>query len=689
VHDRLQNVADGTPHVSSSKTGRPACWRASDWMHTIQPTADSPTPTGFDGGPDRGMSLLSGMLRGTRDHVAIKALDGRYLYVNPAAAEWFGLPVESIVGRTNVDLWGDTEAAAIAERDHALLELGQPMEYEEVLERDGVTRTWLTTKEVIRDEAGGAIAHAAISREITERVAADRALARSDEALRRTAQLLNAIVDTTTDHISVRDVDGRFLLVNRAVAGWYGGPAESMLGRTCAELFGPEYAAAIAERDRLFFASGVPMSYEETQTRQGATRSWLTTRDMIRDDAGGIVAHFAISHEITELKRAEEQSMQSQKMESIGRLAGGIAHDFNNLLTVISGNAQFLLVDLVDHPGRAAAQEIATAADRAATVTRQLLAFSRQQVLAPEVLDVRSIVRDIEPLFRRLVGEDVDIETQIGTLPGLVRVDRSQLEQALLNLVINARDAMPEGGKLTIGVAAVDQVEPDPRSDGASPGPYVLLTVADTGSGIEAGVLGHIIEPFFTTKGPGKGTGLGLSMVDGVVRQSGGHLWVDTEVGVGTTFRIQLPRVLADNGAPPPVAALSRDPGGHEVILLVEDERGVRQFASQTLDRAGYRVLEASGPAAAALIIEERGADIDLLLTDVVMPGGTGPQVAHMLESANARAVVLFMSGYTDDAISHQGVLEPGVTLIAKPFSAEALLAAVRSVLGMVALERG
>jgi PAS domain S-box-containing protein len=549
-------------------------------------------------------------------------------------------------------------------------------------------RTWLTTKDAVRDQAGAIIAYGSISREITERVEAERALARSDEALRASTRLLRAIVDTTVDHISVRDVDGRFLLVNGACAAWYGGAPETMIGRTCHDLFGPEYGNKIAQRDRAILGSGAPMNSEEVETRHGATLSWNTTRDVIRDDAGAIVAHFAISRDITELKAAGEKSQQSQKMESIGRLAGGIAHDFNNLLTVISGNAQFLLADLADHPGLAAAEEIATAADRAAIVTRQLLAFSRQQVLAPEVLDVRSVVTDIDPLIRRLVNESVEIETRAGDVEALVRVDRSQLEQALLNLVINARDAMPGGGRLTIAVANIDLGGDPSAPPGAAFGPCVELTVADTGHGMDAAVLDHVFEPFFTTKGPGKGTGLGLAMVDGVVRQSGGQLGVETEPGHGTTFRILFPRVLDATLPPRPAASLGPDPGGHEVILLVEDEPGVRQFARQTLRRAGYEVLEASGPGAARLIIDERGSEIDLLLTDVVMPGGTGPEVARLLASRNAAAAILYMSGYTDDAISHQGVLEPGVTLVSKPFSAEQLRAAVRGILGEALIAR-
>jgi PAS domain S-box-containing protein len=623
------------------------------------------------------------MLNSARDHIVIKDVHGRYIYLNPAAAEWFGRPVEATLGRTNVDIFGPDKAAMISRRDRALLEDGESMEYEESLTTDGVTRTWLTTKDAVRDQAGTMIGYGSISREITERVEADRALARSEQALRRSTRLLRGIVETTMDHISVRDVDGRFLLVNHSCAAWYGLEPEAMLGRTCTEVLGADRAAPIMARDKVVLESGLPMNYEESQSLRGVRHTWLTTRELIRDDTGAIVAHFAISREITEIRRAEEKTQQSQKMESIGRLAGGIAHDFNNLLTVISGNAQLLLLDLVDHPGREAAEEIATAAARAATVTRQLLAFSRQQVLAPEVLDVRSVVADIDPLIRRLVAENVAIETQTGAAESLVRVDRSQLEQAVLNLAINARDAMPDGGRLTITVANVDLVEGDPRAPaGVVLGPCVELTVTDTGHGIEPGVLDHVFEPFFTTKGPGKGTGLGLAMVDGVVRQSGGHLDLETEPGHGTTFRILFPRSTDDIAPPVPIATFARDPGGDEVILLVEDEPGVRQIARQTLDRAGYQVIEASGPAAAAVIIRDRAAEIDLLLTDVIMPGGTGPEVARLLGSLNPQAAILYMSGYTDDAISHQGVLEVGVTLVSKPFSAEELLAAVRAVLG-------
>ena len=632
--------------------------------------------------PDRGLRLMSGLLGGTRDHVTIKDLAGRYLYVNAAAAEWFGRPVESVLGRTNDDILSATHAELNRERERRILSDGQPIEFEEVQVRDGITRTWLTTKDAIRDERGEVIALAAISREITARVVAQHAQARSDEALAQYVRLVTRLLAGTTDHISVRDAEGRFLLVNAACATWYESEPDAMIGRTCAELFGSDEAEPIAERDRQLLESGRPMDYEETLTRQGVTRTWLTTKDVIRDDTGRHIGTFAISRDVTELRRAEEQSRQSQKMESIGRLAGGIAHDFNNLLTVISGNAQFLLEDLADHPGQPAAQEIATAADRAATVTRQLLAFSRQQVLTPEVLNIQSIVADIHPLARRLVGADVEIQTRMGEAPGLVRVDRSQLEQVLLNLIINARDAMPIGGMLTITTANVDVGEGDARVHaGITPGPYVELSVADSGTGIDPVVRDRIFEPFVTTKETGKGTGLGLSMVEGVIRQSGGAIWVESEPGVGTTFRVYLPRLSSAGEIrvvqPEPLL----DPGGDELILLVEDEPGVRAFARRILHGAGYSVLEARNPESAFAIIAERGEEIDLLLTDVVMPGGTGPDVARRFRSVKADAPVLFMSGYTDDAISHQGVIEPGVTLITKPFGSEQLLATVRAVI--------
>ena len=633
------------------------------------------------------MTLLVGMINGTQDHIAIKDLEGRYLVINPAAVEWFGLPVETIVGRTNSELLGVAVATETAERDRALYETGQPLRYEETQTRDGVTRTWLTTKDAIRDQTGRVFAYSAISREITERVEAEAALARTGESLRQSVSLLQGIMDGTTDHIMVKGLDGRYQMVNRATAEWLGLPMADILGRTDVELLDTIEAAAIMAFDRSIIESGASASSEQLVGDAGGTRTWLTTKDVIRDAAGKTMALVAISREITALKRIEAQLRQSAKMEAVGQLAGGVAHDFNNMLTAIRGFTELVRANLPadDTADRADLDQVILAANRASELTRQLLAFSRKQVLAPLVVDPAEALATILPMVRRLLGEHIELVLQSRGDAGAVLVDPTQLEQVIVNLVINARDAMPDGGTLTIRTCAIEvtTAETDLAS-GMTAGPYLELAVSDTGVGIQPGVRDHIFEPFFTTKGPGKGTGLGLSMVDGIVRQSGGHVSVQSEPGVGSTFRIRLPRLIGTSPAEANMPSPGAEPARHGVILLVEDEPGVREIARRTLDQAGYTVIEAAGGDEATMIIADFGADIDLLLTDVVMPGAMGPDVARSLGQANDHAAMLYMSGYSDEVISHQGLLTPGISMVAKPFTSEGLLAAVQRALGAV-----
>jgi CheY-like chemotaxis protein/two-component sensor histidine kinase len=375
-------------------------------------------------------------------------------------------------------------------------------------------------------------------------------------------------------------------------------------------------------------------------------------------------------------------------MEAVGRLAGGIAHDFNNLLTVVSGNAELLLEALPeDDDRRMDAEEIRDAADRAAGLTRQLLAFSRQQVLKPDLMHITDVVKELSPLLRRVVGEDIDVVIRTSDTPGAVLADRTQLEQVVMNLVVNARDAMPNGGVLSI---TTDEIELDREyADahlGVSPGPYVQLIVADTGVGMDSETRTRVFEPFFTTKGPGAGTGLGLSTVDGIVRQSEGHIWLYSEPGLGTTFKIFLPNVTGDAQGisirPARPALASRR--GH--ILVVEDETSVRTLTRRLLESAGHTVIEASNAGEAVAIIQGSAHEIDLLVTDVVMPGGDGATVAAALRSIRPGAPVLYMSGYSEGTINHHGVLESGATLLNKPFSRDRLVEAVDAALHDAAL---
>jgi CheY-like chemotaxis protein len=370
-------------------------------------------------------------------------------------------------------------------------------------------------------------------------------------------------------------------------------------------------------------------------------------------------------------------------MEAIGRLAGGVAHDFNNLLTAITGNAQLLRDGLEASDPRASdVTEILDASDRASALTRQLLAFSRRQVLQPEVICLNETVRGLERMLGRLIGEDVELRSYLATDLGYVRADPGQVTQVILNLALNARDAMPSGGTLLLETANVTLDETYvSHHPGVAPGPHVMLAVTDTGVGMDQETRQHLFEPFFTTKTVGRGTGLGLATVYGIVQQSGGSIWVYSEPGHGTSFKLYFPRV--NDAAPKAAEPACADVGeGRETILVVEDETSVRRLVTTVLGRHGYEVLEAGRAADGLNVAAAFGGPIHLLITDVIMPGGNGADLAIQFAAVRPEARILFMSGYTQDAIVHHGVLDEGIAFLEKPFSPEALLARVRSVLG-------
>jgi two-component system, cell cycle sensor histidine kinase and response regulator CckA len=389
------------------------------------------------------------------------------------------------------------------------------------------------------------------------------------------------------------------------------------------------------------------------------------------------------SRERVERRQLEEEYRQAQKMEAIGRLAGGVAHDFNNLLTAILGYGQLILSELEEkNPLHEYASEVVKAGERAATLTRQLLVFSRKQILQPKPLDLNAIVREMERMLRRVIGENIDLLTSCAPQLGRVHADAGQIEQVLMNLVVNARDAMPDGGKLTIETAEMelDRSYAEQHSD-VAPGKYVVLAVTDTGIGMTPDVKARIFEPFFTTKGAGQGTGLGLSTVYGIVNQSGGHIVLYSEPGHGTSFKICLPRVdEAPEPAPPPADGAPAA-SGSETILLVEDEEIVRRLARNVLSEKGYRVLEAVDGKSAVDICNAHLGPIDLLLTDLVMPGMSGRDLALYIHATRPSTKVLFMSGYSEGAVIHQGMLEEHTPFLSKPFSPDALVRHVRETL--------
>jgi two-component system cell cycle sensor histidine kinase/response regulator CckA len=401
----------------------------------------------------------------------------------------------------------------------------------------------------------------------------------------------------------------------------------------------------------------------------------------LRDAAGQIIGVIGIVHELTERKRLQDQFNQVQKMEAIGRLAGGVAHDFNNLLTVINGYSELLLARMSEgDPHRMPLQEIHRSGERAAGLTQQLLAFSRKQLVEPKVINLNELVSEMRNMLHRLIGEDISTEINLDPALGRILADSGQLTQVVMNLAVNARDAMPDGGALTLETANVEF--PEGAEPPAVPGRFVRLTVADTGVGIDSATLQRIFEPFFTTKAEGKGTGLGLSTVYGIVQQCGGWVAVESEPGHGTTFRIFLPRTQEAASDPEPVPLRPAQLCGAETILLVEDQEEVRRFVVEALRGYGYRILDASQPGDALLIAERHVGPIYLLLTDIVMLHLTGVELAARLKPLRADMRVLYMTGHTEQAVLGDAFFETGGALIRKPFNAEDLARKIREVLG-------
>jgi len=384
-----------------------------------------------------------------------------------------------------------------------------------------------------------------------------------------------------------------------------------------------------------------------------------------------------------ELSQTQEQLTQARKMEAVGRLAGGVAHDFNNLLTVMIGRTQLLLRRLDAHdPIRPELDLVQATADQAADLTRQLLAFSRKQVLQPTVLNLNGAVQNLGEMLKRLIGEDIVLVTELGSALGHVKADPTQIQQVVMNLAANARDAMPRGGRLTLETANVDLDATYARQHvGVQPGRYVMLAVTDTGVGIAPDTRAHLFEPFFTTKGPGQGTGLGLATVYGIVKQSDGHIWVYSEPGRGTTFKIYLPRVDATVDPVMPELDLLANTHGHETILLVEDAPAVRVLARDVLKAQGYTVVEAQHGREALRIAEQYAGPIHLLLTDVVMPEMNGRDLVEQLAPLRPSMAIIYMSGYTDTVVVHHGGLDPGAAFLQKPFTPSALLGKIRQLL--------
>ncbi len=516
---------------------------------------------------------------------------------------------------------------------------------------------------------------------VSNQIAAVIERKRAEENLARERNLLQALTDAVVDGIAVIDGNGTITYLNQAYAAVHGYESpQQLLGRSWRLLY------SAAEQQRL---------EQEAMPVLGAQGRWRGEATGRRHDGTTFPQEVSLStlsgggrvcvvHDITEHKRLRSQLLQAQKMEAIGQLAGGVAHDFNNLLTAISGYASFAHKALP--PGstvRDDVSQILAASERAANLTRQLLAFSRRQIIAPRVTDLNEVIAGMGKMLRRLINENIELVTVPASRLGLVKVDPGQTEQVLLNLVVNASDAMPEGGRLTIETANVELDEEYARRHvSVVPGDYVVIAVSDTGCGMSEEIQARIFEPFFSTKEPGKGTGLGLATCYGIVRQSGGHIWLYSEPGKGTTFKIYFPRVdTAKQSAEDVEDASPSRARPTQTILLVEDEASVRSFAARVLREAGYTTLEAANGAEALALANDHSDPIDLLVTDVVMPQMGGKELGERIREKHPRIKVLYVSGYTANSVVHQGVVEDGIVFLHKPFTLSSLTRKVREVL--------
>jgi two-component system cell cycle sensor histidine kinase/response regulator CckA len=503
---------------------------------------------------------------------------------------------------------------------------------------------------------------------------------RAEAALRDSEQRFRVLIEQLPAVLWTVSQDLRFTSCLGAGLGRLGLKPNQAVGMSLLDFFetsDPSFMPIAAHRRAI---TGEPVTFH-IEWRGG---SYACHVEPLRDADSRIEGAICMALDVTDRKKLEEQLRQAQKMEAVGRLAGGIAHDFNNLLMVIQGYAELLLDRLGENnPLRRNAEQIQEASQRATALTRQLLAFSRKQMLAPTVLNVQHVVTDMEKILRRLIGEDIELLTVAP--PGLwkVKADRSQIEQVILNLAVNSRDAMPRGGQLTIETGNVEFDNSYNRSPAIlAPGRYVMLAVSDNGCGMDPETQAHIFEPFFTTKEKGKGTGLGLATVYGIVKQSGGYIWVYSEPGRGTSFKVYLPRVEETEDVKASPAEIEDLPRGSETILLVEDEKGVRELAREYLERNGYSVLEAEDAQAAIDIAQQHSGPIHLLMTDVIMPGLSGRELAEKMAALRPGIKVIYMSGYTDQSIVHHGILEPDTVLLQKPFTWNTLACKLRETLG-------
>jgi PAS domain S-box-containing protein len=624
------------------------------------------------------LALLQGITQGTTDAIFVKDLQGRYLMMNPAGAGFLGRTVDEVIGKDDTELFDDAETGRIImELDRGVLQSGKMQTLEEGGTAAGVSRIYLSNKGPLRDQSGKVVGLLGICRDITDRK-------RAEEEMRRSEQKLHIHFEHTPLAVVEWDLDFRVTDWNPSAERIFGYSKQEAIRQHGSFIVPPQHRPQVDQVwKELVRQNGGTRNTNDNLTKDGRTITCEWYNTPLVDELGRVLGVASLVHDVTEHVALEERLRQSQKMEAVGRLAGGVAHDFNNLLTVILGYSQ-ILAEGVPSGSRLAdsTAQIKSAADRASGITRQLLAFSRKTVMTPRVVNLNDIMLNLDSLLRRLIGEDIEVLTVPANDLGSVTADPGQIEQVIMNLALNARDAMPHGGKLTLETSN-EQLDESyaQRHQPTVAGRYVMLAVTDTGHGMSPETQARIFEPFYTTKEVGKGTGLGLSMVYGIVKQSGGYIWVYSEPDRGTTFKIYLPRVdqpAETTGLENRSRSVQR---GTETILLVEDDPQLRQLSSSVLAHCGYKVLTANGPEEGLAICKENHRDIRLLVTDVVMPRMNGRQLAEQIVQVAPNVKVLYISGYTSNAIVHYGVLDAGLWFLPKPFTLSALVAKVREVL--------
>jgi PAS domain S-box-containing protein len=576
-----------------------------------------------------------------------------------------------VVGKDDHQMAWRDRAESYRDDDRKVIESGRPKLLIEELRTtpDGRLITLLTSKVPLLDAEGKVSGVLGTYLDISERKRAEQA-----------SLLLATAVDQAAESIVITDASGSILYTNPAFERTTGYSSEEVLGQNPRLLkSGKQDDDFYRQMWTVLSDGGVWSGRIINKRKDGTLFEEDATISPVRDAAGRILNYVAVKRDVSKESRLEQQLFQAQKIDAIGRLAGGVAHDFNNLLGVITGYGEVVFKRLPpDDSLKSKMRQVLKAAERAAGLTRQLLAFSRKQVLQPRILDLNSVVADMDDMLRRVIGEDVQFTTRMEPRLGSVRADPAQVEQIIMNLVVNARDAMPEGGTLTIETRNAD-LEPSytMTHPPTRPGLYVMLSISDTGAGMDDATQARIFEPFFTTKEAGRGTGLGLATVYGIVKQSGGYIWAYSEVGVGTTFKVYFPRI-DEEALLPPVPEHGPIVGGSETVLLVEDESSLRELLREVLETNGYMVLAARDGSEALRIAGEHVGLIEMMVTDVIMPGMTGPRIADLIAPSRPTMKVLFISGYSDQSATRHGLVGPGRAFLSKPFGAEALLRHVR-----------